>query len=193
MKSCHAGNRDVLCGCAQAGACTKIYTHSHLHYRFSGKGLFPCVSPKGEQKLGERAVLAHSHTVLLCSNLKDNQHRKQSPIFPQVLSGFSPRLQAPSGPKAGPPMSSQCSDDSAIGYRGVGWCLQNLGRGEGILKGHSRWHQDLLILFCWLANIATLLQTWACFVISSSHPKRICWAILRNREKGCDQFSGLLI
>lgn len=199
MKSCHVGNRDFLCVrahtrvCAQAGACTQTHAHSHLRYRSSGKGLFPYVSSKEEQKQGERAVLSHSHTVLLRSNLKDNQHRQQSPIFPQVLSSLSPHLRAPSGRKAGPPLSLHCSDDNAMGYRGGGWCLQSLGCGERILKGCSRWHQDLLILFCWVINITTLLQTWVCFVISSSHPKQICWAISRYREKGCDQFSGLLI
>lgn len=169
MKSCHSGNRDFLraCAhthvCAQAGACAQTRVHSRLRYSFSGKGLFPKASSKGEQKQGERAVLSHSQAVLLRSNLRDNRHRHRSPVFLQVLSGPS-LVRGRIIPAAHGRVASQAAATAGAWgeathalallqrqrhqFGGGGWCLQSLGRSEGILIRHSRRHRDLPRLFC---------------------------------------------
>lgn len=66
--------------------CIHICTTAFLEKDYSPKW------PQRENRNGEGGcrVLSHSLTVLLCSNLRDNQH--QSLIFLQVSSGLSPHL-----------------------------------------------------------------------------------------------------
>lgn len=120
--------------------CTQTYAHSQLRYRFSGTGLFPFVSSKGEQKQGKQP---QCHTALLCSNLKDNQHWQQSPIFPQVLSGLSTHLQALAGHKAGatPVLALLWWQCHRSQRRRIG-AFRARDTVRGFLKGCSRQHQD---------------------------------------------------
>lgn len=108
-------------------------------------------------------------------------------VFLQVLSSPSPHLWEH--------QPNSCTASWAAATSGVwawvtvpsatdkGQYLQSPGCNEGILKGHSSWHQNLLELFCWVINVTALLQTRVCFVILPPHSKWIFWVILRKRKR----------
>lgn len=184
MKSCHAVNRNFLyvCApmrvCAQAGACTQTHAHSYLRYRSSGKGLFPYVSSKGEQKQGERTVLSHSHAVLCRSNLKDKQHQQQSPIFPQVLSALSPHLQGTVGAQGW----------ATPVFARLWWQCHRLQRGRMVSSEPGTWWGDFKkgardsIRIYWYCS-AELLTSQPC-----SRPGFVSLSRLPTSSKFAEQF-----
>lgn len=167
--------------------CIHIYTAAFQQKDCSPK------SPQSEKRK-EEGCTALSQAMLFCSSLRDNQHWYQSL--------FSCRSSLPSPVGASPqqlhcilgcshlwgvslghpyPCTAPVTVPSATDK---GQYLQSPGCNEGIWKGHSSWHQNLLELFCWVINVTALLQTRVCFVILPPHSKWICWVILRKRKKG---------
>lgn len=204
MKSCRAGNRDFLRVCAHACMCTSSCVRTNTRAFTSTLQLFwkrtvPQSVLKGRTETGgvRSAVTQPRRAPPLQSRRQpaptSKSHLPAGPVrsFPRLwvhrprrtrprcLPGCSHRWGTrPSHPR---PCTAPMTAPSVT--EGEDDVLRSLGHSEGILKGHSRRHRDLTKLFCWVINVTTPLQTRVCFVISSSHPKRICWAILRNRKR----------